>query len=65
MAGIGIGEENRGGHSFADSEGQARGGTTGGAITCISFWEDEGTGAGTTGAEGVPGAAQQALVQPR
>jgi hypothetical protein len=63
MAVIGIGEENRGGNSFAASEGKVRRETIDADSTCNSFWEEEETGAGVTGAEGDLGAAQQGMVQ--
>jgi hypothetical protein len=61
MAVIGTEEENCGGNSFAAGAGKVRGETTEVAITCNSFWDEEGTGA--AGAEGVFGAAQHAILQ--
>jgi hypothetical protein len=63
MAVTGTGEENRGGNSFAASQGMLRGEMMDTERACNSFWEKEGTGAGATGAEGVLAAAQQGMLQ--
>jgi len=61
MAVTGIEEENRGANSFAAGEGSVRREMMDADSACNSFWDEEGTWAGATGAEGVLGAAQHGL----
>ena len=45
------------------SEGKVRREMTDADSPCNSFWDEEETGAGATGAEGVVGAAQHGILQ--
>ena len=63
MVAVGAGEEDSGKNLFASSGGKVRSETLETAITCNSIWEEEETGTGATGAEGVFGAEQQGILQ--
>jgi hypothetical protein len=63
MAVIGGAEETREGNSFAAREGKVNKEIMDADSACNSCWEEEGTGAGATGAEGVFRAAQHGILQ--
>jgi len=61
MAVIGTDKAKREGYSFAASEGSVRREITDVDSACNSFWAEDGTGAGGTGAEGALDAAQHSI----
>jgi len=63
MAVIGTNEENREGRRVAGSETGVSGEMTGVDSACNSFWEEDGTGVGATGADGPLEAAQHGILQ--
>jgi hypothetical protein len=65
MAVIGGSEGTREGNSFAAREGKVNREMMDADSACNSCWEEEGSGAGATGADGVLGAAQQGMWQQR